>query len=161
MPMLYVSAASLPKGASIEWQITYTSLNPPSPAGANDTDSEDDGTPPEPTPGQEVGGKRLGLGDKSVWMVSTSRGVARTVNAFYACGMDAREPQGLAGLGAVCSVRAFHLAGVGDGRVRELAGRLFGGEVPVSIVAVAKLGIGKEVEVGRHEVAFWLVVETA
>ena len=160
MPMLYVSAASLPKAASIEWQVTYTTLNPPAPHG--ETDSEDEDAPSKPVLGTEVGRKRLDSADASVWMVSTSRGVARTVNAFYVCAMDGRAPAGLAGLGAVHSIRAFHLAGVEAGRVRALAGRLFGEAAgPVSTVAVARLGVGKEVELGRHEVGFWLVVGTA
>ena len=162
MPMLYVSAASLPKAASIEWQVTYTTLDPPAPAG--DTDSEDENAPPRPVVGREVGGKALSLADRSVWMASTSRGVAKTLNAFYACRMDARAPPQLAGLGEVHSIRAFHVPAVGADRVRELAGRLFGtkeGVVPVSTIAVGRVGVGAEVAVGTHEVGFWLVVSTA
>lgn len=172
-PMVYVSAAALPKGAAIEWQVSYSTASSTAAQDDDDDTDSEDGAPTSSMQRLQVtepGGVVHG-DDGSVWMCSTSNGVTKTVNAFLVCdpARARTAPAELAKLGAIHSIRAFHLPGVSVDRVRELADKVLGlGSVqkedwpPLSLIAVDRLSAGGEE--GRvdasHTVAFWLTVST-
>ncbi|GAA5821636.1 hypothetical protein JCM10212_000020 [Sporobolomyces blumeae] len=173
-PVLFVSAAQLPRSASVEWQVTWQTAQVPWTPDDDDATSEsdtDNGRHPDvgkPTKRRRVETQedvvlRSGKTGKAItWQCSPVNGLADSVVGILACSRDERErPAQLAKLGQIHSVKAFHRPGVPISRVRSIAEAFFpssSGDPPV-ISFIGSKFIETKAGAGLHDVAFVVVAQ--
>ncbi|GAA5841918.1 hypothetical protein JCM3766R1_002538 [Sporobolomyces carnicolor] len=172
-PIVFVSAAELPRSASIEWQVTWQTGQVPWKPEEDAFSSDEEGSERDrDAPGKveteaseiiksTIDGKIL------TWQCSAVCGIADSVVGILGCSIDERgRPAGLNNLGPLHSIKAFHQPHITTTRVRLLAQSLFCSssspsrhELP-SISFIASRSIDTLEAAGSHDVAFVVVACT-
>ncbi|GAA5935526.1 hypothetical protein JCM1841_003703 [Sporobolomyces salmonicolor] len=161
-PMLFVTAAQLPKGASIEWQITWAT-------GQRDS-AEEDGDSDDSATGRARGAAETwasgsvvsnSTGEPVTWQCSATKGTSKVVVAILGCSADESERHALPGMGHIHSIRAFHRPSLPVSKVQSLASTLLGlppSDLPaLSLIGARRIATLDGSESAGHDVAFVLV----
>ncbi|GAA5889506.1 hypothetical protein JCM5296_005970 [Sporobolomyces johnsonii] len=161
-PMLFVTAAQLPKGASIEWQVTWAT-------GQRDTADEDEESD-DGAAGRARGAAETwasgsvvsnSTGEPVTWQCSATKGTSKVVVAILGCTADESERHALPGMGHIHSIRAFHRPSLPASKVQSLASTLLGlppADLPaLSLIGARRIATLEGSESEGHDVAFVLV----
>ncbi|ORY86027.1 hypothetical protein BCR35DRAFT_302670 [Leucosporidium creatinivorum] len=168
-PILFVQAEELPRGAAVEWQVTFaTGLVEGGPAHGEeeeDSDEEEEGASRRSRRAESWANEKVQSEAASplVYQCSPSNGTASVVNAILACNLEhIAPPSSLSSLSTIHSIKAFHLPHVSLSQIRQLASTLFGlptEQLPaLSTVAVGRISSSEGKE-GAHEVGFVVTAE--
>ncbi|GAA5889062.1 hypothetical protein JCM16303_002174 [Sporobolomyces ruberrimus] len=173
-PLLFVSAAQLPRAASIEWQVTWQTGQIPWRDDEGDTSSDDGATTAGCADRQRKAQKvetwareiihSSAPGKRVSWQCSSVNSVAESVVAIMGCSISETEcPPSRNKLGAFHSIKAFHRPELRVAQVEELARRLFHSTSPsVGCPTITCIG-AKNIETlegcGAHDVAFVVVAK--
>ncbi|GAA5911944.1 diphthine--ammonia ligase [Sporobolomyces salmoneus] len=167
-PIVFVSAAQLPRSASIEWQVTWQTGQVPCAPDEEYSSSDDEAT----SEGRRKKPRKIeteaseiiessAAGKNLTWQCSPVRDKATSVVGILGCSIDEKiRPAGLNRIGTLHSIKAFHRPQFTVSRVRQLAENLFlssGLSKLASITFVGSKSIDSLEDCDSHDVAFVVV----
>ncbi|GAA5965691.1 hypothetical protein JCM3765_003218 [Sporobolomyces pararoseus] len=168
-PMVFVSAAQLPRSASIEWQLTWQSGQIPwSPDDeADDDTSDEEALSNRPRKLRKIETQASDItksslpSQNSTWQCSSVRGIADSVVGILGCSIgETNKPAGLSKLGALHSIKVFYRPQLPTSDVEQLARHLFQSSSLTELPAITFIGsnfIDTLEGCESHDVAFVVV----
>ncbi|GAA5943017.1 diphthine--ammonia ligase [Sporobolomyces koalae] len=170
-PLVIVSAAQLPRSASLEWQFTWQTGQAPWTPDDDDEDSDDSiddrddkrRKPVRVETSESSTFKSRTTGKKVSWQCSEVRGIADSVVGIVGCSIDEtdRLPD-LDKLGTFHSIKAFYKPHLALSKVEQLANtllRLSASSSGPAITFVGSRTIETLEDAGGHDVAFVFVAQ--